>query len=305
MIVLTNPWVLIILPVLTGIVIIIHRRASQNKAVLEKSLMGRGANTRFKLISIVVAITLLVLALSQPIITYQEKIPIHSLKDMIKYNSKLPAQYIILVDVSPSMHRGIPQRIDTAVKVVETIIDSIKDNGTIVLSVFGGCVEQLYVGSPDNATKIIGLIKNYNIKYTAIGDAIGYAISCARASSLPSVAIIITDGANNYGPNPIQSYIYANKSRLPVLFIRIDDDPRANPLFAELARHGAYIVSAINDYSINWLKPVIINAVQHMKYLALIESGKNYVLIKRTSSLPSTALGLVGLIAIIISRIHW
>ncbi|NPA99278.1 MAG: hypothetical protein GXO43_07865, partial [Crenarchaeota archaeon] len=139
----------------------------------------------------------------------------------------------------------------------------------------------------------------------AIGDAIGYAISCARASSLPSVAIIITDGANNYGPNPIQSYIYANKSRLPVLFIRIDDDPRANPLFAELARHGAYIVSAINDYSINWLKPVIINAVQHMKYLALIESGKNYVLIKRTSSLPSTALGLVGLIAIIISRIHW
>lgn len=305
MIDITNPWVFIVLPGLIAVIILIHRRASRNKAVLEKSLMGRGTSTRFKLVLSAIAIILLVLALSQPVIAYKEKIPINSVQEMMKYNSKLPAQYIILVDVSPSMHRGMPPRIDTAVKVVETIIGSIHDNGTIVLSVFGGRVEQLYVGPPYNATKVVGLIKNYDIEYTAIGDAIGYALSCAHASSLPSIAIIITDGANNYGSNPIQSYIYANKSRLPVLFIRIDDDPRANTLFAELARHGAYIVSATNNLPLKQLKPVIINAVHHMKYLALVESGKNYVLITRTSNLPSMISGLAGLAAIVVSRLHW
>jgi len=305
MIVLTNPWVFIALPVLVVIIVVVHRRATQNKARLEKTLMGKSTSIRFKLALSVMAIALLVFALSHPIITYQEKIPINTVQEMMKYNSRLPAQYIILVDVSPSMHRGIPPRIDTAVKIVETIIENIKDNGTIVLSVFGGRVEQLYVGPPSNVTKVIERIKNFNIKYTAIGDAIGYAVSCAHASSLPSIAIIITDGANNYGSDPIQSYIYANRSRLPILFIRIDDDPRANSLFADLARQGAYILSATNNLSLERFKPVIIHAVQHMKYLALVESGKNYVLITKTSSFPSTILGLVSLAAIILSRIYW
>ncbi len=300
----TRPWILPLLPVIVAIIVFIHKRSTGRKARLASALQGKVGPSAWKLLSAAMAASMLIIALSQPVVSYREKIPVNSIEDMIKYNEKLPAQYIILVDVSPSMHTGNPLRLDTALKVVRMIVDDIKDNGTIMLSVFGGRVEQLYVGAPSNISRILYMIRNYDIKYTAIGDAIGYAVSCAGASRLPSIAVIITDGANNYGPDPVQTYIYANKTHLPILFIRVDSDPRANQLFAELARHDAYIVSA-SSFNLKSLEPVIEHAIQRMKYTALVETGKNYIVVNRITNLPTMILGAVAVVAIILSRMTW
>ncbi len=302
--VFTRPWILLILPVIVAIIVFIHKRSTGRKVRLASALQGRVGLSAWKLLFTAMAASMLIITLSQPVISYQERIPINSIEDMIKYNDRLPAQYIILVDVSPSMHTGNPPRLDTALKIVRMIVDNIRDNGTIVLSVFGGRVEQLYVGTPTNISRILNMIRKYDIKYTAIGDAIGYAVSCAHASSLPSTAVIITDGANNYGPDPVQTYIYANKTHLPILFIRIDSDPRANQLFAELARHDAYIVSA-SSFNTKSLEPVIEHAMQRMKYTALVETGKNYVVVNKTTNLPTMVFGSVALVAILLSRMTW
>ena len=302
--VFTRPWILPVLPVIVAIIVLIHKRSTGRKARLAIALQGRVRSSTWKLLSTAMAASMLIIALSQPVISYRERIPINSIEDMIKYNDKLPAQYIILVDVSPSMHTGNPPRLDIALKVVRMIVDNIRDNGTIVLSVFGGRVEQLCVGPPSNISRILSMIRNYDIKYTAIGDAIGYAVSCAHASRLPSIAVIITDGANNYGPDPVQTYIYANKTHLPILFIRVDSDPRANQLFAELVRRGASIISA-SSFNIKSLEPVIEHAIQRMKYTALVETGKNYVVVNKITNIPTMIFGSVALVAILLSRMTW
>ncbi len=304
MIVFMRPWILLTLPVIVAIIVLIHKRSTGRKVRLASALQGKVGPSTWKFLSTAMAVSMLIIALSQPVVSYQERTPINSIKDMIKYNDKLPAQYIILVDVSPSMHAGNTPRLDTALKVVRMIVDNIRDNGTIVLSVFGGRVEQLYVGKPTNISRILYVIRNYDIKYTAIGDAIGYAVSCTHASRLPSIAVIITDGANNYGSDPVQTYIYANKTHLPILFIRINSDPRANQLFAELARHDAYIVSA-SSFNLKSLEPVIGQAMQRMKYTALVETGKNYVVVNRITNLPTMIFGSVALVAILLSRMTW
>ena len=304
MIVFARPWILVILPAVLTIIIFVHKRSTGRRNELASALQGKVGSSTWKLLFTAMAASMLIITLSQPVISYQERIPINSIENMMKYNEKLPAQYIILVDVSPSMHTGNTPRLDTALKIIETIVSDIRDNGTIVLSVFGGLVEQLYVGPPSNISRILYMIRNYDIKYTAIGDAIGYAVSCAHASRLPSIAVIITDGANNYGPDPVQSYVYANESHLPILFIRIDSDPRANQLFTELARHNAYIVSA-SSFNLKYLKPVIEQAIQRMKYTALVESGKNYVVVNKTTNYPAMIFGSIALVAIILSRITW
>ncbi len=303
MIFLARPWVIILLPFAILVILYIHRRSETVRKELAKALQGRIKSGLLKPASTIMALTMLIIALSQPVIYTSEKITLDNLQDMVKYSSKLPLQYIILIDVSPSMHRGEPPLLETAIGVAKIIISNIRDNGTVVLSVFGGRVKQLYVGPPLNASEIVDRVKNYDIEYTAIGDAIGYAVSCARASSLPSVAVIITDGANNYGPDPLKSYLYANMSRLPILFIRIDSDPRANRLFAELARHGAHIVLA-ERFDLKYLEPIVKNMMQQLKYVALVESGKNYVVVHRVIGYPSMIAGVLSLIAMVISKLN-
>lgn len=303
MIFLVRPWIIVLLPFTILVILYIHRRSETLRKELAKTLQGRIKSGLLKPASTAMALAMLIIVLSQPVIYTSEKITINNLQDMVKYSSKLPLQYIILIDVSPSMHRGEPPLLETAVDIAKIIISNIRDNGTVILSVFGGHVKQLYVGPPFNASEIIDKVKNYDIEYTSIGDAIGYAVSCARASSLPSVAVIITDGANNYGPDPLKSYLYANMSRLPILFVRIDSDPRANKLFAELAKHGAHILLA-EGFEPRHLEPVVKNVMQQLKYIALVESGKNYIVMHRVIGYPSMIAGILSLIAMVISKLN-
>ncbi len=299
---LNNPWILLFIPIVYIPVVIVYRRARNNRSILSATLgFNPGKKTLVYDVIKFLALFFIVLSIANPVLVSEKTIPINNKEALAEYNDRLPAQFIVLIDVSPSMHRD--NRLDEAIKALNTIIDCLNKSDRIVIAVFGGEVKEIYNGPSFKASNITGEITKYNIKYTAIANAIGWAVGRIKASGIPSIVFIVTDGANNYGGDPAEAACTVNASGTPIVFIRIDNDPRGTSLFYKLSAKGVKTIS-IEGLDKDSIRKLLENTILESKLQALKASGKAYITITEISQLPTAIALTTALIMLIVSRLE-
>ena len=299
-IILSYPYMLLSLILIVPVLVIVKKVYRVKKQLVSK-IYYRGSRHSLFLVFKIVSLILLCLALTEPIMITYSKVLIDSPNALYKYSGELPINYIVLVDVSPSMHRT--HVLEQAVKIVEQIIDSLNESDHLILAIFGGIVEKVYEGPPHNGSYVLPLISNRTILYTSIADALAWALSYSRASKKPSATIILSDGANNYGGDPVDTAIVLNQSGVPVLFINVGNDPRGVKLYSRLITRGFHVVDASN-LEIDELKNLVKGLMYEVKFEALQGRGQVYVIVRSRSYLPTHLLIVSSLIVFIVSRLE-
>ena len=147
---------------------------------------------------------------------------------------------VILIDCSHSMELPFngSTRLETAKKLAENIVEHLSKNDTIVVAFFADTV---VYSTPLNASKekIINLVKEFNKTedYTSIGNALTYALTLGTALEKPTAVILISDGGNNGGVNPLKVAEKALKAKTPILTVYIGKRLYSNPvLLYEIAK---------------------------------------------------------------------
>ena len=295
-----NPWAVPLLLLTTAFLYTLYARTRRTRRILSETIyleLGRRTAV-YDYLKIATAVLLAFSALN-PMIAYTRAIEVASTEDLVAYSDKLPVQYIVLVDVSPSMHRE--NRLEQAVEAIEQVVATVGSSDRVVIAVFGGRVRELYSGDPGSALNILSAISDYNIEYTAISTALGWASSRAKSSGLPSVVVVITDGANNYGGNPVETAKAMSSQGIPVLFIRVGSDPRGTSLFYELSATGIEVVD-VGSVSGEALEKLLEKAVLEKKLEVLRASGRTVVYVTEYSNTPTYALLLTALVLLIVLR---
>ncbi|RLG79261.1 MAG: hypothetical protein DRO13_06240 [Thermoprotei archaeon] len=295
-----NPWAAPLLLLTIALLYTLYARTRRTRRILSETIyleLGRRTAV-YDYLKIATAVLLAFSALN-PMIAYTRAIEVASTEDLVAYSDKLPVQYIVLVDVSPSMHRE--NRLEQAVEAIEQVVATVGSSDRVVIAVFGGRVRELYSGDPGSALNILRTISDYTIEYTAISTALGWASSRAKSSGLPSVVVVITDGANNYGGNPVETAKAMSSQGIPVLFIRVGSDPRGTSLFYELSATGIEVVD-VGSVSGEALEKLLEKAVLEKKLEVLRASGRTVVYVTEYSNTPTYALLLTALVLLIVLR---
>ncbi len=278
---------------LIGLIVVIvylWRRAKQNYSLASSRLqsLGRGMGLPY---SLVVALILFSIAASEPGIVVYERVEVDIAN--IDRVMDVPIALVVAVDTSKSMKYidgGMP-RMRMAKDFLAKLI-GYAGNFTIVLMKFSGQVELLYSGSPLNATAIIEGLSGGE-KYSAIGDAIGAAVSYTRVSSLPTAVIVVTDGGWNYGSDPVQAALQAEEQRVPVVFVLVGSDPRGFKLEERLRASGVRVYR-LDSFTYTVLDRLAEQVAKNARLEALKASGQAEVEIPAGHESLSWVLGLVG-----------
>jgi len=296
-----KPALLLLIP-LSLLMLIIWRRTSRRRQALSNIYGVRlGHKPLFYTILKILAIASLLIAIANPVLVYTKTIEISSPEELVKYSGKLPVHYIVLIDVSPSMYRE--NRLGEAYKALKAIASSLNKTDYLTIAVFGGEVVKIYSGKASEYNVSGTDLSEYNITYTAISHALGWANAYSKTTGLPSIVVVITDGANNYGGDPVEATMSMNSSGTPVVYVRVGNDPRGYPLFNELRSKGITVVNA-HELDAEALYNLLAKALIESKYKALVKTGRSYVEVEEKIGLPTHVLLAIALASLIISRIE-
>ncbi len=278
-----EPYALLLLIPTTLYIYVIHRKIHLRRALLSKAYIVdtlKNSSRWYKtLLLIKIVLYLLIpIVIARPAIVTYSYIGIDSVNDVITYNNELPITHIILIDVSKSMsyREVLVDRLSLAKKFIEKYLSHLGSRDNVVIISFAKETSVLCQG---NKTVCIGKLSQLREfkEYSAIGDAIVYGLNYARASSLPSVIVVVSDGAWNYGSNPIHVVSNLNKSKTPLAFIRVGTDPRANKLIQFLKERN-FMVYSVGEVNEEVLDTIIKEAYSEIKLTTLKYSGKSYIL---------------------------
>jgi Ca-activated chloride channel family protein len=278
---------------LIGLIVIIvylWRRAKQNYSLVSSRLQSLSRGTGFPY-GLVVALILFSIAASEPSITVYEHVEVNIAN--IDRVMDVPIALVVAVDTSKSM-----DYIDGGVSRMQMTKDflaklaSYAGNFTIVLMKFSGQVELMYSGSPVNATAIIEGLTGGE-RYSAIGDAIGAAVSYARVSGLPTAVIVVTDGGWNYGSDPVQAALQAEEQGVPVAFVLVGSDARGFRLEERLRASGIRVYR-LDSFTYNVLDRLAEQVAKNARLEALKASGQAEIEIPVGRKSFSWLLGLTG-----------
>ncbi len=304
MIVFRNPLVLLLLiPTIILLTPLIFK-VRRSRLVLNKTLYMKYGFTHILFDTLKIALPLLVIiAAATPVSIATIKIPVRSSGEASKYSGELPVQYIILVDVSPSMHRG--NYMDEALNTLYSIINSLNSSDRVVIAVFGGVVEEIYSGSIDDLPiiNVSRRIRSTEIIYTSIDTALGWANSYSKASNIPAAIIVISDGADNYGADPLTAAETVNESGTPILFIKIGNDPRGLNTYSKLIANGFKVVDpeGLDGETLHSLSKRL---VSELRYNAYVAHGKSYIEVKSEDYTPTIILIIAAITVLIAVRIE-
>ncbi len=292
---------LLLIPVVYTILFMIMARSRRflGKAITSmEGRVNRFANYLLTACKFLIPL-LLILVLAKPVFVSYRVVPITLSSEVIEHNAKLPVAHVILIDVSKSMsyQEGGVTRLELAKEFVADYLKYLGPRDRVVVAVFCGNVTTYCRGyARECLLNITGV--SCCCRYTAIGDAIAYAIGNYRATDMPNVIVVVSDGANNYGGDPVDAALVANESRLPVVFIRVGVDPRANELIARLKDANVKVFS-VNQFSFDMIDDIAKEAFREAKFSALKASGKAFIIVEDYDFTPIDIL-LVATIALLI-----
>ncbi len=167
--------------------------------------------------------------------------------------------HAVLIDVSKSMLYTDNDNITRFEEALEAARDYIellnKTSEKVMLIKFSGTVNKTCICSPGEALKKLETLKAGE-KYTSMTSALTYTLNYLKIAQLPAVILVISDGANNYGGEPYNAFLEANRSGYPVVFIRVGFDERANKLVRWLKSNG-FRVYSYNEYTKDLVEKLI------------------------------------------------
>ncbi len=186
-----------------------------------------------------------------------------------------PALLVILLDVSKSMNYPGPSgpRFSTAVRVVKELLKRVPRSDEVALVAFSATPRLVCRGSGEECLDALKALKAGE-RYTAIGNALAYATSLARASQQPVAVVLVSDGSNNYGPDPLEVAVALRRERISLIAMQVGGRPGALKEIAEAAGGKAY--EAIPSV-LEALDEVVGSIYLEAKYEALKLRGAAYV----------------------------
>ncbi len=300
-----NPTALVLsIPFLATLVLLYRRSRKKFSTIVERLGLARSP----KLVALLTALKLctaiaIAIAAAQPYLEIYEPVKV-SIDNVLELNTSA-VELLILLDVSKSMgyvDNGI-KRFEIATKVLEELLRIVKRD-RVTVAVFAKDVE---IVCRNASISCLNKLQSIELRrYSAIGNAIVFAVSYAKASSLPVAAILITDGANNYGTPPKNALRYANESGLALVPIIVGSDPRAydfekacRDLGIEIRRVGTHVDEKL-------LKDLVEDAYREAKYVALKVRGMLYAYVAKRDygpTLVATILALVLFLASILEGV--
>ncbi len=247
---------------------------------------------------------LLVLAAASPYTISYSYIYLSNAEDIMEYNNQLDVMHVLLVDVSKSMlyrDNGV-SRIEYAKEFIEKYLGFLGKGDRVAIVLFSGNVSLLCNGTVEKCLPYIASIKAGQ-RYTAIGDAISFAVSLSKAQQLPAVAVVVSDLAWNYGGEPVEAVDYARENHVPVVFVRIGIDPRALRVTASLKDRGIRIYS-VSDITKELIDEIAKEAMAEAKYEALKLAGQNFIAVPSYDYTLSRLALLLSLLTILASLVE-
>lgn len=304
MIMVEHPYLLVIGVLLVSTYLfMLVRRIHVIRRILRKALYyEEGFLEKSFLYMKITTIIFLTIALSQPYVLIESEVNVDNPAVLDNLSGRFPANYIVLIDVSPSMHEN--GGLDKAIEAYEKIIQCLNTSDRLVIAVFGGEVVKIYEGDPYNATKVALIVPMYELNYTSISNALAWAQEYSRVTSLPSIVIVLSDGAHNYGGDPLIAVDVVNSSKIPLIFINTGNDPRGLSLYSRLASRGYKVLdaSSLDEAS---LKNVLKNIVIETKYNAYRFRGESLKLTYfEKDYLPTIALIASAIVLYLFSRLE-
>ncbi|MGC8987900.1 vWA domain-containing protein [Infirmifilum sp.] len=233
----------------------------------------------------ITALLCLVLAAAVPYVEYTVKrqVPFDGLSEL----SGKKVLHLIVVDVSRSMTYplGLSTRFNVAKDLLEKYLQSLGGGDLVHLAVFSSSARPICQGAASECIKALKGLEAGE-RYTALGDAILYASSVARVSAMPTVVVLVSDGVNNYGSDPLQVAESLKEENLPVVLVAVGDYG-VLPRVAETLGSKLFTV---DEFSLEAVKSLAARAAAEARYSALLARGEAYVEEARRSYLPTHVL---------------
>ncbi len=293
-----NPYILVILPVILTFLVMISIKKWRNYRKLVEIYYSRPSKLWFLFtVTKLLVVILIVLALSEPVLVYEKLVSISSTSDVEAYGNTTPVKHIILVDVSKSMNGD---RIETAKNFLARYLSLLHGVDRVQLYVFAAGIEgPLCNGAPSSCIAVVDDIEAGR-RYSAIGDAIVFGAKYAEVSPIPSVVLIVTDGANTLGSNPLD--VLGNiSSSTPIAIVLVGNDPRSTDLRIKAMEEDALLYSV--DGSIqSIIGDISRKAAREAKLAALRAADEAYVTIRYEASTPFVLLLVASAALLVVVR---
>jgi len=277
---LDNPYMLALLIPALLFLAIIYRRVKNNRRMLNRFLEEETSCHLIVKLSVVSKFVLIILLVVLVSIPYIEKTLVKEVgiedADLLSQKNVI---HMILVDVSKSMNylEGNMKRVDLAKNAITEYLKNLENTrDNIMLVVFSGNIKTIYVGNVTVALEKVGEIRAGE-KYTALGDALSYALSYASASQLPIVVLLVTDGGQNYGLKPASVAEEYKKKNVPLLVVKIGSDPRGDSILGEISSKAGAKVYSLDDFTKEAIDDLVKEISNEARYSALKARGETYV----------------------------
>jgi len=277
-----KPYMLGLLPIAASIAVFLWARSRERLRLIAASMgppRGSWVLREGLAMAKVAAVLLIVLALAQPYVENRVERRI-DISDTGLLRSK-PVVVVVLLDASKSM--GYPMggetRMEAAKRFLRGFLEGVGANTTVHLVVFAGNTTPLYTGGPEGAAKALDSVEPV-YRYTAIGDALAYALGFIRASGLPGAVLLVSDGGQNYGSDPVQAASAYRRGHVPLLVVAVDG-PGVLPDVAAAAggrlyRLDPYTLPALSSVSGEAWREARLEALQARGEAKIVEVERNY-----------------------------
>jgi len=147
------------------------------------------------------------------------------------------ATVVMVTDHSRSMQATdlAPSRLAAAKTAGRQLADALPQDFRLGLVVFGTSADQLVEPTTDKSRVVRALDGMKASGYTAMGDALGLALDAARVPRPggvrpPARIVLLSDGANSRGADPLTVAQRAKKYKIPVFTVALGHAPAAGTL---------------------------------------------------------------------------
>jgi len=245
------------------------------------------------------ALLLLVVAAAQPYVEYRVPRRVTVAEEGLL--RARPVVVVVLLDVSKSMGypMGTGSRMDAAKRVLRSLLAGLDGNATVHLVFFSGNVTPVYTGDASGAAAALEEARGVE-RYTAVGDALAYAAGFLRASSLPGAVLLVSDGGQNYGSDPVTVAAAYRSLHIPLIVLAVDG-PGVLPRVAEAAGARLY---RLDEYTLPAAGSLGDSLWREVRLEALQARGEAVVWSVRRSYVPAAALALLAVVLAALSLIE-
>lgn len=220
----------------------------------------------------VLLLSMIVLSASVPYLRYRERRAVSFEEARLLAGKRVLV--LFLVDVSKSMNYplGASTRIEAAKDAMRRVIEALGENTSIMIVVFSGRVRQVFYGETERA---LASVENITAgeRYTAIGDALSYALSAARVSGIPAAVILVSDGKNNYGSDPEAVARMYRQTGTPLIVLAVG----GRGVLPRVAEASGGRIYDLNEFTTPSLGDLVGDIARTARYAALKARGEAYV----------------------------